>query len=141
MRLIYGCVLYTRNYGIVFINSLILELKTSNLCCAIERVQTAPFGYADDLATCTLSGDKLQKAMNIVECHGRTWRYTFNAKKSAVMVFGESSAEAVHGSANRMFKFKTSACPRFCKRRVLFCTQVRSMGVKIPLQSTKYTRL
>ena len=29
--------------------------------------------------------------------------------------------------------FKTSACPRFCKRRVLFCTQVRSMGVKIPL--------
>ena len=37
--------------------------------------------------------------------------------------------------------FKTSACPRFCKRRVLCCTQVRSMGVKIPLQSTKYTRL
>ena len=37
--------------------------------------------------------------------------------------------------------FKTSACPRFCKRRVLFCTQVRSMGVKIPLQFTKYTRL
>ena len=24
--------------------------------------------------------------------------------------------------------FKTSACPRFCKRRVLFCIQVRSMG-------------
>ena len=37
--------------------------------------------------------------------------------------------------------FKTSACPRFCKRRVLFRTQERSMGVKIPLQSTKYTRL
>ena len=37
--------------------------------------------------------------------------------------------------------FNTSACPRFCKRRVLFCAQVRSMGVKIPLQSTKYTRL
>ena len=37
--------------------------------------------------------------------------------------------------------FKTSACPRFCKRRVRFCTQVRSMGVKIPLQSTKYTWL
>ena len=41
----------------------------------------------------------------------------------------------------RSFFFKTSACPRFCKRRVLFCTQVRSMGVKIPLQSTKYKRL
>ena len=36
---------------------------------------------------------------------------------------------------------KTFVCPRFCKRRALFCTQVRSMGVKIPLQSTKFTRL
>ena len=26
--------------------------------------------------------------------------------------------------------FKTSACPRFCKRRVLFCTQIRCMGVE-----------
>ena len=37
--------------------------------------------------------------------------------------------------------FKTSACPQFCKRRIFFCTQVRSMGVKIPLQSTKYPQL
>ena len=29
--------------------------------------------------------------------------------------------------------FKTFACPRFCKRRVLFCTQVRSMGGENPL--------
>ena len=29
--------------------------------------------------------------------------------------------------------FKTSACPRFCKRRVPFCTQVRSMGGENPL--------
>ena len=28
--------------------------------------------------------------------------------------------------------FKTSACPRFCKRRVLFCTKVRSMGGENP---------
>ena len=40
---------------------------------------------------------------------------------------------------------KASACPRFCKRRVLFCTLVRGMGGggggggKNPL--TKYTRL
>ena len=35
--------------------------------------------------------------------------------------------------------FKTSACPRFRKRRVLVCTQIRRMGVENPL--TKYTRL
>ena len=50
-------------------------------------------------------------------------------------------APALRISRKKGSFFKTSACPRFCKRRVLFCTQVRSMGVKIPLQSTKYTRL
>ena len=51
------------------------------------------------------------------------------------------AAPALRISRKKGSIFKTSACPRFCKRRVLFCTQVRSMGVKIPLQSTKYTRL
>ena len=50
-------------------------------------------------------------------------------------------APALRISRKKGSFFKTSACLRFCKRRVLFCTQVRSMGVKIPLQSTKYTRL
>ena len=35
---------------IAFVNSLIVELKHSNLCCAINRIQTTPLGYADDLA-------------------------------------------------------------------------------------------
>ena len=51
------------------------------------------------------------------------------------------AAPVLRISRKKGSSFKTSACPRFCKRRVLFCTQVRSMGVKIPLQSTKYTRL
>ena len=37
--------------------------------------------------------------------------------------------------------FKTSACPRFCKRRARFVARYEVWGVKIPLQSTKYTRL
>ena len=37
--------------------------------------------------------------------------------------------------------FKTSACPRFCKRRVLFCTQVRSMGGENPLTIHEIKRL
>ena len=51
------------------------------------------------------------------------------------------AAPALRISRKKGSFFKTSACPRFCKRRVLFCTQVRIIGVKIPLQSTKYTRL
>ena len=51
------------------------------------------------------------------------------------------AAPALRISRKKGSFFKTFPCPRFCKRRVLFCTQIRSMGVKIPLQSTKYTRL
>ena len=51
------------------------------------------------------------------------------------------AAPALRISRKKGSFFKTSACPRFCKIRVLFCTKVRSMGVKIILQSTKYTRL
>ena len=35
--------------------------------------------------------------------------------------------------AEEVVFFKTSACPRFYKKRVLFCTQVRSMGGENPL--------
>ena len=35
--------------------------------------------------------------------------------------------------AEEVVFFKTSACPQFCKKRVLFCTQVRSMGGENPL--------
>ena len=52
----------------------------------------------------------------------------------------EGGRPSLHISKKKGSFFMT-ACQRFCKRRVLFCTQVRSMGVKIPLQSTKYTRL
>ena len=89
---------------IAFVNSLIVELKNSRLCCMVERVQSTPLGYADDLATCTLSGARMHRVLDIVDKHGRTWRYSFNAKKSAIMVFGESSAETAQGIQNRMFK-------------------------------------
>ena len=89
---------------IAFINSLITELKDADLCCSIGRIKSTPLGYADDLATCTLSGSKMHHVMGVVGQHGRTWRYSFNAKKSAVMVFGETPAESLKGSSNRMFK-------------------------------------
>ena len=45
---------------------------------------------------------------------------------------GGGGAPALRISRKKVF-FKTSACPRFCKRRVLFCTKVRSMGGENPL--------
>ena len=46
----------------------------------------------------------MHRVLDIVGHHGRTWRYSLNAKKGAIMVFGKSKAETLKGSENRMFK-------------------------------------
>ena len=89
---------------ISFINSLLVQLKQSGLCCTIARVQTTPQGYADDLATCTTNGNNMTRVLEMVGGHGRKWRYAFNARKSSVMVYGETMAEMKVGRENRMFK-------------------------------------
>ena len=50
------------------------------------------------------------------------------------------AAPALRISRKKGSFFKTSACPRFLEG-YFFGTQVRSIGVKIPLQSLKYTRI
>ena len=117
---------------IAFVNSLIIELKESNLCCSIGRIQTTPLGYADDLATCTISGNRMHRVLDIVGHHGRTWRYSFNAKKSAIMVFGEKKAETVKGAENRMFKLGND--------RVKEAKYYDHVGIKICLKGDSYVR-
>ena len=75
---------------VAFINSLIVELRTSNLCCTISDLKVTPPGYADDLATACISKDRMDRVMCIVHRHGTKWRYQFNAVKSAVLVYGEN---------------------------------------------------
>ena len=86
-----------------FINSLITTLETPGLCSAIYRIPTSPVGYADDVAACTVSEMRMDGVMDVVYTHGNTWQYSFNTKKSAVLVFGESNRERKLGIANRAF--------------------------------------
>ena len=88
----------------VFINSLLNELKCSGLCCKLYRTPSTPVGYADDLATCSTSKYNLDKAINVVATHGRTWRYDFNAKKSGILVYGEDKAENSRNVSLRSFR-------------------------------------
>ena len=76
----------------VFINSLIVNLKNSANCCSIYRTPSTPVGYADDLAACTCAKKSMDNVLQLVENHGHTWRYNFNAKKSGILVYGESKA-------------------------------------------------
>ena len=87
-----------------FIDSLISSLEVSNLCSNVYRVQASPCGYADDIAAATVSRRKMDLVMNEVYAHSCLWRYSFNAGKSAILIFGESPKERRTGSVNRVFK-------------------------------------
>ena len=46
----------------VFINSLLEQLKNSQLCCSFSSSPCMPMGYADDLAAACLSKNKMDRA-------------------------------------------------------------------------------
>ena len=89
---------------LVFINSLLVELEQSNLCCSIYGIPVSPLGYADDIAAATTSKAKTDRMLDTVYQHSTKWRYTFNPKKSAVLVYGESDAENRNYTRYRIFK-------------------------------------
>ena len=88
----------------VFINSLLVSLRDSGLCAKVYRTPSNPLGYADDLAACCVTKRKTDAVMEAVYQHGCTWRYDFNARKSGVLVFGESDRERQTNARNRVFK-------------------------------------
>ena len=87
-----------------FINELITTLEKSGLCCDVYGIPSNPPGYADDLATACNSKYKLDKALKVVNDYGNKWRFKFNARKSAIMVYGESKKDNLRNSEDRIFK-------------------------------------
>ena len=87
----------------VFINSLLITLRDSGLCAKIYRIPSTPQGYADDLAAACISKRKIDAVMSAMYNHGCTWRYNFNARKSGVLVFGESRRVHERNAVNRRF--------------------------------------
>ena len=94
-----------------FINELLLLIDQSKLCCEIYSVPSTPGGYADDLATATTSKTKTDRVHDIVVNYGRRWRFKFNAKKSAVLVHGETKNEHEKNAPQRVFKLGTDRVP------------------------------
>ena len=89
---------------LVFINSLLVSLEASGLCCAIQGIPVSPLGYADDLAAATISKMRMDRVLNKVYQHSNTWRYRFNPAKSAVLVYGETDNENKENSRYRVFR-------------------------------------
>ena len=89
---------------IAFINTLIVELEKSELCSTVCGLKLSPLGYADDIASASTSKHKVDRVLDLVYSHSRKWRYDFNAKKSAILVYGESAQESKTNSKYREFK-------------------------------------
>ena len=105
-----------------FIDPLIRILEESNVGCTIVGVPSMPVGYADDMATCSTSKNKLDRSLSIVSNHAKRWRYKYNNKKSAVMLFGESRNEHKKGAKYRNFKVS--------EKKVSECIEYDHVGVK-----------
>ena len=89
---------------VAFINNLLQSLKQSKLCCTIGIIPSTPVGYADDVATANTSKTKTDKTLQLVHDFGLKWRFSFNAKKSAILVYGETKKEHEIGSKFRTFR-------------------------------------
>ena len=75
---------------VAFIDPLVRELENSNLGCNIAGIRTSPIGYADDMATASLSKVNVDKSLVLIDQYAKKWCYAYNAKKSAILVFGET---------------------------------------------------
>ena len=89
---------------VAFINQLIVDLRNSGLCCRIDALSSTPPGYADDIATACLNKQRMDETLRIVDNYAKRWRFNFNAKKSAILVYGEDMKKNLANSKDRMFK-------------------------------------
>ena len=94
-----------------FINDLLVQLEHSNLCFFIGDIPSCPLGYADDLAAATISKSRTDKVHQLVAAYGNLWRFKFNARKSAVLIYDESKKSHLQNSAHRVFKLGAEKVP------------------------------
>ena len=67
----------------------------------------APLGYADDVASASTNKANTDRVLDMVYEHSCLWRYRFNPKKSAVLVFGENERENRTNSKDRIYRLGT----------------------------------
>ena len=59
-----------------FMDPLLRDLENSKLGCSVSGVPTNPVGYADDMATCSVSKTKLDQALVLVSNYSNRWNTT-----------------------------------------------------------------
>ena len=96
---------------VAFIDPLLRNLETSNLGSHIAWVITNPVGYADDMAKASHSKPNVDRSLRIIDEHARKWRYAYNAKKSDIMIYGETRKQHEKGAKFRNFSLGGEKVP------------------------------
>ena len=86
-----------------FIDPLLRKIERSDVGCRFENIPACPLGYADDMAAACLSKHKLDAILQSAHEFSVKWEYKYNAKKSAVMIFGDNKREYTKGRKFRTF--------------------------------------
>ena len=75
---------------IVYVDDLLLALRSSGAGCYMEELFVAAIMYADDLALLAPTRLSMQKLLNICQNYGIEWCLTYNPTKTNILVFGKS---------------------------------------------------
>ena len=89
---------------VAFIDPLLRKIQHSDVGCSVVDIPACPLGYADDMAAACQSRLKLDETLRIANTFSIQWEYSYNAKKSAVMIYGENRHKHTKGKKFRNFR-------------------------------------
>ena len=96
---------------IAFIDPLLRDLEHSGLGCDVAGIPTSPIGYADDMSTACVSKVNVDNSLKHIAQYANKWRFSYNAKKSAILIFGETRKEHNRGAKFRNFSLGGEKVP------------------------------
>ena len=83
-----GGVLSMKLYAL-YVAGLLKSLNEANLGCVIYDKFVGTASYANDITLAAVLPRSLQKMIHIADQYACQWRYTFNPRKSEVIIFGK----------------------------------------------------
>ena len=105
-----GAILSPLLYSI-FVDNLLISLSSSGFGVKIDDIFCGALMYADDLALIAGSESDLQHMLDIASSYAKSWKYSFNATKSSVLVLGEASRSRALRRPTRHWLIQGSPIP------------------------------
>ena len=105
----------------LFVDDLLLELAASGYGAFVDGLYCGALMYADDMVLIAASQSDLQALLNITAAYATHWHYTFNAAKSFVLVFSESTHSHSSLHAQRHWSLGSQV--------ITECDEIKHLGI------------